>query len=283
MAIEVTAADKFATVNGLRLHYLDWGDPGAPAIVMLHGLRSFAHTFDGVARPLADRYRVISLDQRGRGESDWDPAGSYNTEAYVSDLEQLVELIGLDRFVLLGHSMGGGNTIAYTARHPEQVVKAVIEDSGPATSPPAPGVARISREMESTPAHFASWAEAEAFARQLRPTATAETIQAALDRGLKALPDGTVTWRYDFEGIRQARQRTAGLPTDDRWAAVRALECPTLVLRGANSDILAAATAQAMADANPNIRWVEIPDAGHPIHDDNLPAYNHAVAEFLAE
>ena len=73
MAKPATVTDKFSTVNGLRLHYLDWENPGAPTIVMLHGLRSYAHVWDGVARPLADGYRILALDQRGRGDSDWDP------------------------------------------------------------------------------------------------------------------------------------------------------------------------------------------------------------------
>src|SRR2546426_3966397 len=98
MAVPATVIDKFATLNGLRIHFLDWENLGAPAIVMLHGLRSYAHVWDGVARPLAPDYRILALDQRGRGDSDRDPAAGYNTEAYVSDLEQFVDSLGLDRF-----------------------------------------------------------------------------------------------------------------------------------------------------------------------------------------
>src|SRR4030095_7844544 len=71
MATQVTAVDKFVTVNGLRLHYLDWGNEAAPPIVMLHGLRGYARTWDGVAQPLTASYHVVALDQRGRGDSDW--------------------------------------------------------------------------------------------------------------------------------------------------------------------------------------------------------------------
>src|SRR5438445_4832107 len=128
MAAPTTVSDKFVTVNGLRIHYLEWDNPGAPILIMLHGLRSYAHVWDGVARPLADGYHILALDQRGRGDSDWSPDASYSTEAYVSDLEQLVQSLGLNRFILIGHSMGGANTIVFTARHPDQVIAAVIED-----------------------------------------------------------------------------------------------------------------------------------------------------------
>ena len=93
--------------EGLRLRTVEWGDPQAPVIVALHGLRSFAHTWEPVALPLADRWRVIALDQRGRGASDWDPQRRYFTPHYLRDLEALVDQRGLARFVLVGHSMGG--------------------------------------------------------------------------------------------------------------------------------------------------------------------------------
>ena len=91
MAAGATVSDKFATVNGLRIHYLEWENPAAPTIVMLHGLRSYAHVWGPVARPLADGYHILAIDQRGRGDSAWSPDAAYNTEAYVSDLEQLVD------------------------------------------------------------------------------------------------------------------------------------------------------------------------------------------------
>src|SRR5579871_6235066 len=119
MAIEASATDRYAVVNGLRLHYLEWGEPTAPPIVMLHGLRSAAPTWAAVAAPLCARYRVLALDQRGRGESEWAADRNYRRDAYVADLAELVDQLGLERFILMGHSMGGANTLVYTARHPK--------------------------------------------------------------------------------------------------------------------------------------------------------------------
>jgi len=283
MATQTTSTDRFVNVNGLRLHYLEWGSAAATAIVMLHGLRGSAHTWDLVAEPLSDRFHLLALDQRGRGESDWSPERRYTRDDYVSDAAQFVAQLGLERFILVGHSMGGANTLAYAARHPEQIRAAVIEDMGPATSPPAPGAARIGREIEGTPATFAGWTEAEAFIRQQRAGSSDEGIRTAIQNSLKEIAGGKVTWKYDLTGIREARLVASGQPPADLWPFVRALKSPTLVMRGGRSDILAAETAAAMQAANPLIRWVEIADASHFVHDDNLEDYNRELQRFLAE
>jgi pimeloyl-ACP methyl ester carboxylesterase len=278
-----TVVDRFATVNGLRLHYLDWGEETAPPIIALHGLRSFGHNWDAVAREFADRYRVIALDQRGRGESDWHPDAAYYTDAYVSDLEELVGQLGLERFILMGHSMGGSNTIVYASRHPDQVRAAIVEDMGPAGATPAAAGARIGAELGRTPDHFASWAEARAFLRAERPHIGDEALELRLANTLKEVPDGRVTWKSDFAGIRRSFGNADPSRRIDLWPHVRNLQCPTLVLRGAKSDALSAETAAAMAEANPKVRWVEVPDASHYVHDDNTEFFNREVARFLAE
>ena len=281
MAASATVADRFATLNGLRIHYLEWENPGAPTIVMLHGLRGYAHTWDGVAGPLAAGYHVLALDQRGRGDSEWSPTAEYNTNAYVSDLEQLVRQLGLSRFILVGHSMGGANTWVYTARYPEQVAAAIIEDNGPGSTS-TPGSARINREIEETPRRFASWVDAEAFWRKQRPSISEVALEERVRSTLKRTESGEITWKWDLEGIGRARQAASAAGSQvDLWPAVRSLTCPTLVLRGAQSDILSRETAEAMAATNQNVRWVEIPNATHFVHEDNLEAFNREVQAFL--
>ena len=95
------------------------------------------------------------------------------------------------------------------------------------------------------------------------------------------MPGGRIGWKYDLQGIRRSWGRPGGVGQLDLRPAVRGLQCPTLVLRGALSDILARETAQAMADANPNVRWVEIPGATHFVHEDNPEAFNREVTRFL--
>lgn len=284
MAKRAKAADGFLHINGLRIHYLDWGNPEAPTVILVHGLRSFAHGWDGVAEDLCDRYRVLGLDQRGRGDSDWDPQGGYHTEAYVSDLEAFTAQLGLARFIMVGHSMGGANTIVYASRHPDRITAAVIEDIGPRADPPAPGFARITTELERTPESFASWEEAERFVRGERTDIPDEALQRRLENSLKPGPHGRLIWKYDLAGIRKTRELAGDVASQiDLWPHVRGLKCPTLLLRGARSDILMRDTAEAMAAANPKIRLVEVPDAAHFVHEDNLPVFNREVARFLEE
>ena len=91
MTTTITPTSKFVEVNGLRLHYLDWGNPGAPDIVCVHGLTSHAHAFDGFARRCAGRFHVVALDVRGRGDSAWSPAGEYTMAAYTADLVAFID------------------------------------------------------------------------------------------------------------------------------------------------------------------------------------------------
>src|SRR5581483_11652194 len=115
-------------VNGLRLFCREWGKTDAPPLVLLHGLRGFSGTWRALAAALAGQFRLIAFDQRGRGESDWDPGHNYYTDAYLSDLEGVVDQLGLARFGLIGHSMGGTTSYVYAARHPERLAALVIED-----------------------------------------------------------------------------------------------------------------------------------------------------------
>ncbi len=281
MVARAEVDDRFVTVNGLRIHYLDWGNEGAPPIVMLHGLRSFAHNWGRVAEALRDRYHVLALDQRGRGDSDWDPAANYYTQQYVSDVTGFVDQLGLDGVTVIGHSMGGSNAIVYAAQHPEVVSAIVVEDAGPRVAAPTPGGQRIAAELDKTPADFESWAAAEAFLREERPHISEDALALRLGNTLRERPDGRVAWKLDIKGIVRARGRADESTQVDLWPHVRDLRCPTLVLRGANSDTFAWEAAQEMAKANENVRIVEVPDATHYVHDDNLTVFVAEVEKFL--
>lgn len=174
--------DTTLTLNGLRLHAIEWGSASAWPIVMLHGIRGYGETFAALAQALQPEHRVIALDQRGRGASDWDPLRHYDTNTYVADLAALVDTLGLAQFDLLGHSMGGINAIVYAARHPDRVRRLVIEDAGPGAFESSPGASRIRQELQTTPTRFDSWAAALEFMRALRPTVTEEARAQRPDR-----------------------------------------------------------------------------------------------------
>lgn len=273
--------DRYTTLNGLRAHYVEWGPVDAPPIVLLHGLRSYAMTWEPVAAALADRHRVIALDHRGRGDSAWDPEGRYTTEAYVSDLEQFVDGLGLERFVLIGHSMGGTNTIVYAARHPERVRLAVIEDIGPGSSAHSAGAGRIRHELERTPRRSADLDQARAYWRSVRPDISGDALDSRVRHTLRADGDGGLVWKFDLEGIARTRLDPDPSQRVDLWPYVVTLRCPTLVLRGARSDFLSDSVCAEMAARQPLLTWQEVPGAGHYVHDDNLTDYLAGLCGFL--
>ena len=201
MAIHEGVTSKRVTVNGIGIHYLDWGNEAAQTLIMLHGLRAWASYWDGVAQEFRDRYHILALDQRGRGESDWATDGDYSYDAYVSDLEQMVDKLGLDNIVLLGHSMGGVNTILYTSKHPSKVAKAIVEDVGPMTPQGPSGRARVVDELKATPLEFSSWADAASFLRKERPRMSEAALTVRMENTLKELPSGVITWKFQVDPI----------------------------------------------------------------------------------
>ena len=235
----------------------------------------------GLAAALLPRFRTIAYDQRGRGESDWDPARQYYTDAYVRDLEAIAGELRLKRFDLLGHSMGGIAAYVYAAAHPQQVRRLIVEDAGPGASEDSAGSTRIRQELLSAPGSFASWDAAVEFMRKLRPTVTEAARQDRLRNMLKQRADSTWTWQYDHAGIAQARLDPDPSRVVDLWSHVAAITSPTLVLRGGRSDYLKRDTAEAMSARNPVIRWREVADAGHYIHDDQPEVVAELVSSFL--
>jgi len=248
----------------------------------VHGLRSYARTWEPIARELAGFYRVIAPDLRGRGESSWDPGRDYSTNAYVSDLERLVAQLDLDRFALVGHSLGGAVGYTYAARHPDQVTALVVEDIGPGSSTSTGGAERILREMRDTPAGFDSVDEVRAYWRRIRPGITDDALASRIENTVKHTADGRFAWRLDMAGIAAARLSDDPAGPIDLWACVEALRCPTLVIRGARSDFLPRETCERMARRQPLLHWAEVPDAGHYVHDDNLAEFTRLVSGFLA-
>jgi len=273
--------DYTLALSGLNFHVSEWGAEQGWPVVMLHGIRGYAETFAGIAAALQPGFRVIAFDQRGRGGSDWDPAHNYYADAYVADVEAIVQQLGLDRFDLLGHSMGGINAIVYAARHPGRVRRLVIEDAGPGAFETSDGATRIRKELATTPERFESWEAAGEFMRALRPTVSEEARQQRLHSMLKPLREGGYTWRYDHAGIAATRLNPDPARVVDLEPCLSAIGCETLVIRGGRSDYLQPSMVERMQALNPRIASIEIPDAGHYVHDDQPALFQQAVSDFL--
>ena len=278
MTTQVQPRDKTVNVNGLKLNHLDWGNESAPPMVLVHGLRGHRHSWDDLSSVVCKDYHVMALDQRGRGESDWAPDGDYSTDAYVADLAAFADALGLDKFTLVGHSMGGRNSMTYGGRHPERLEKLVVVDVGPESDPR--GGARISREIINVPEEFDSFEAVVEYMNKQNRFASDRVMRRRLTYATKELPNGKIGWRYDL-AIREARRQGISTPQEDLWPALSKITCPSLVVRGAETDLLTLDVAQRMVETFPNGQLVEIPRAGHMVFEDNPEDFNSAVARFL--
>jgi len=249
-------------VNGLRVHYLDWGNPGAPPIVCVHGYTSSAQAFNALARRLPSRDHVIAPDVRGHGESAWSTTGAYQYSDQVGDLAAIVDKLGLSRFTLVGTSMGGIIAMAYAGAHPDRLTRLVINDVGPDVEV---GSQRITQMVGSRPDEFASLHDAMAYRRQMSPIVAGRSAEDQRELALGVLrqrPDGHWIWKMDPEYIRQ-RVRIGAPPRPALWPALQRVTCPTLVVWGSDSDVLSEAQARRMVATLPNGELVTVPGVGH--------------------
>lgn len=279
MATSVQPKDKSVSVNGINLHYLDWGNEGKPKMLLLHGLRGHCHSWDDVSPEFCAAYQVLALDQRGRGDSDWALGGDYSTESYVADLEGFCQAVGLDSFILVGHSMGGRNSMGFAGRNAEKLEKLVVVDIGPDLDPA--GSARITREIQEVPEEFDSFEDVVAYMSKSNRFASDRVLRRRLAYATKELPNGKIGWRYDL-AIRDQRRNNTGAPPPDLWLELPKIKCPTLIVRGSETDTLGLETANRMVEALPDGKLVHVDRAGHMVFEDNPEDFNRELAAFLA-
>lgn len=277
MATTVQPSDKTVSVDGTQVHYLDWGTAGKPPMVLLHGLRGHAHSWDTFSAAMCEDYHVLALDQRGRGDSGWAKDGLYTTDLYVSDLLGFSEALRLDPFILVGHSMGGRNGIAFSGRYPQKVQRLILVDIGPTGDPR--GGERIRREILDAPEQFASFGQAMDYTNKGNRYAPQDILRRRVQYQTKVQPDGTLVWRYDPAIREQWRKGTN--TSVDLWPAFRQISCPILIVRGVESDILGPEHAQQMLDANPRAQLVEIQRAAHMVFEENPDDFLSAMRAYL--
>ena len=273
----VLPADRQAIVGTMRFHYLDWGGTGYP-ILFLHGGGLNAHTWDVVALMLHDGYRCIALDQRGHGDSEWSPSIDYGVETQVRDVEGFIDLLQLKKPVVIGQSMGGLNAMGYAARHSDSIAGLVIVDVGPEIN--QDGAERI-RSFSSTP-ELDSLEEFLERAVKFNPHRDPEVLRRSLFYNLGQLPSGK--WILKHDQRRGSEDAARNEAQRERLAKeIAKISCPTLIVRGARSDILSDEGAEKFARSLPRARWVRVEDAGHNVHGDNPRGLLDAIYPFLSE
>ena len=274
----------------LRLHYVDWGGPGKPPLLMIHGGRDHSRNWDWTAAALRDDWHVIAPDLRGHGDSQWSPDGSYTMAGYIYDLAQLIHQQQLAPVTIIAHSLGGHVALRYAGIYPEAVAKLVaLEGLGP---PPALLAARgaksIAERMDEwireqrglagrLPRRYASIEDAFHRMQEENPHLTAAQARYLTVHGVNQNEDGTYSWKFDNYVRAWPPYDMPGRDVRFLWSRIA---CPTLLLYGKESRSGDPAQ-DGRAEPFRDVRVVSVEGAGHWLHHDRLDVFLSVVREFL--
>jgi len=266
--------ERFITVNGLRIHYLEWGSADKQPLIMLHGIGRVAHTFDHIAPHFASRYHVMAVDMRGHGDSAWDPKGAYLVEDYVKDVEGLAQQLRLRNIVIWGNSTGGRVAQVFAGLHPDLVAAVIAEDVGPERPREiADGMtARLKQEDDR------GWASEEELLAQQKagnPRTREEVLRAYVRYGSKPRPDGRIIWKRD------PAIGNGFVPTE-LWRYVRSIQSPVIYILGGRSNIVPAVTQDELRKVLPQVQIATIAGTGHYPSEENPVEFLAVVDKFLA-
>ena len=269
----MTPRSHFIRVQSTDLHYLEWGSPANPSLVLLHGGAAHAHWWDHIAPRLARYYRVLAFDLRGHGYSGWIVPPAYEVEDYVADLEEVIATLNLAPLILLGHSLGGFVALTYASAHPAALRALVVVDIGARL-----GGSRFMRLLRSVPSPVYQ-DEADLLRRfRLLPVETHVTpalIQYIARSSVLSQVDGGLRLKCD--------RATLTRESRDLNARLGQITCPTLFLRGRDSLNLSAETLSKLVALCPQAQGVDIAGAGHHVFLDQPASFMDVIHGFLGE
>lgn len=285
-----TPTSHFFTSLRTRLHYLDWGNPSAPTLILVHGGFDHARSWDWTARALAKDYHVIAPDLRGHGDSGWSSDGSYMMANYVYDLAQLVEMLDRAPVTIVGHSLGGAISLRYAGLYPEKVAKIVaIEGMGlspdrireKAQQPTVDNwldyIDTRRRGARRIPKHYPTIEAAVARMRERNDQLSVEQALHLTMHGVNRNEDGSYSWKFDPYLHAAAPQAGSDADLPDFW---RRITAPTLLCLGLDS-WASNPVADGRAAHFSNARLVEFADAGHWLHHDQFDRFLTELRAFL--
>ncbi|EME68464.1 hydrolase or acyltransferase [Paramagnetospirillum caucaseum] len=258
-----SSRSRYLSALGREFHVTEWGDAAAPALVMWHGLARTGRDFDSLAAHFSGRYRVICPDTLGRGLSGWSraPKRDYTLAAYMKHALAILDALGVGRMDWIGTSMGGALGMLLAAGPLKgRMDRLVMNDIGPTLNPAA--VERIRTYVTQIP-HFPTMTAFEDFLRLVyKPYGfqTDEEWRRMAETSSRRRGDGRITVHYDPAVMRVFAASAADY---ELWAEYDGVDCPTLVLRGAQSDLLLPEVADEMTRRGPKARLVTVPDCGH--------------------
>lgn len=274
------SASRYLTCCEREIHFVEWGCEDAPPLIMWHGLARTSRDFDDIAQALADTYRIICPDTIGRGLSQWspDPHKEYCFAFYARIAQALADQLGIDKMRWVGTSMGGAlGIVAAATTLKGRITHLALNDIGPALA--APAVERI-KSYAGNPPQFDTVTELEQFFRTIyQPYGWQSDAQwrRMTETSTRRLPNGKVTPHYDPAMVGQFIVH----PDDyDLWEEYDALDMPTLLMRGIDSDLLLQETAEEMTRRGPHAQLAVIPGCGHAPAL-NVPEQIQLVRNFL--
>ena len=261
----MTPADHNVEVNGLNIHYLDWGGSSTKNLLLVHGQGGNAHNWDHIASELRGEFRVIAIDQRGHGDSDHTRDG-YGVDQFGSDLAEFVEKVGIAPCDYVGLSLGARNGIAYAGDRSDHLKHFVCLDYGPEMS-----VASARNQISGLNKRRLGWRSVEEYVGlnmqgNPRPGEDYYAHEARhslrLNYAGKLVPksDPEMFWINGGFGAREVPYL---------WEQWTKIKCPIMEMKGGESDLLSPEIKGRMIDTQPSMTWVDVPDSGHVVTRDN--------------
>lgn len=283
-------SSHFYTSLRTRLHYVDWGNPSAPTLILLHGAMDHARSWDWTAKLLAQNYHVIAPDLRGHGDSGWSRQGSYLTADFVYDLAQLMDQVGRDKVTLVGHSLGGAIALRYAGLFPDRVER-VVAIEGLGLSPdrlkekaalPMPDqwgewIADRRASARRSARHYATIEAAVGRMQERNNHLSAEQALHLTSHGVNRNEDGSYGWKFDPDLRIQPPENVSEVELPQFWSRIA---CPVLLCLGLDSWASNPVRDGRMAHFK-DARLVEFADAGHWLHHDQFERFVGELGTFL--
>jgi pimeloyl-ACP methyl ester carboxylesterase len=276
----------------LRLHYVDWGNPAAPPLLLVHGGQDHCRNWDWLAERLGNDWHIIAPDLRGHGDSQWSPDGNYSMAGYLYDLAQLVHQQQLAPVTIIAHSLGGNIALRYAGIYPENVKKLVaIEGLGPSPKMLAERLnRRIAERMQRwideqrglagrMPRRYASIEDAFKRMQEANQHLSPEQARHLTQQGVNQNEDGTYSWKFDNYVRAWPPYDMTQVEVEELWGRIT---CPTLLVYGKESWASNPLEDGRIAHFK-TAEVVSFDRAGHWVHHDRLDDFTATVQRFLGE
>jgi len=270
---------RFYISQHLRLHYADWGNHGAPPLLLIHGGRDHARSWDWVARALRGDYHVLAVDLRGHGDSEWAKGSSYPIPDAVYDIVQLVDQLALSPVTIVGHSLGGAIGMLYAGTYPEKLKRLIVIEGWiwppqqQAKDLAVPADERIRKWVDQLTAVAAraprKYSSLDAAIERMMAENTRLSLEQAAHltrHGMTQNEDGTYSWKYDNYNRATVPYKFTDQDVTRLWSRIA---CPTLLMRGAEGPLPDPAAA-GLVGLLPDATAVNVSGAGHWVHHDRL-------------